>query len=867
MNASEHGFNPAFNMASIKQAINEAVERVSTVRMPAPTRLRDLIRQIRAARTAAEERTVVNKECAYIRSTFREEDSVWRCRNIAKLLYIHMLGYPAHFGQLECLKLIASPRFTDKRIGYLGAMLLLDERQDVHLLITNCLKNDLNSTTQFVIGLALCTLGAIASPEMARDLAAEVERLMKSPNAYIRKKAALCAFRIIRRVPELMEMFLPATRSLLTEKNHGVLITGVTLITEMCENSVDTLNHFKKIVPNLVRILKNLILAGYSPEHDVSGVSDPFLQVKILRLLRILGRNDVDASEAMNDILAQVATNTETSKNVGNTILYETVLSIMDIKSESGLRVLAVNILGRFLLNNDKNIRYVALNTLLKTVYVDTNAVQRHRTTILDCLKDPDVSIRRRAMELSFALTNSNNIRAMIKELLLFLERADPEFKAQCSSNIVMSAERFAPNKRWHLETLFKVLVAAGNYVRDDVVACTIQLISETQSQQVYAVSALWRALEEDTYDKQPLTQVATWCIGEYGDLMLYGPHPDDADAPVNLTEEEVIDVYHKLLWSQQNSVVTKQYALLSLTKLSTRFQRGNEKIRQIIDTFGSNLNIELQQRGIEFSQLFRKYDHLRPALLERMPPMETAKPQANGIIGVINGDSEVEEEKTLNVEPMNTVPQSDSSALLDLLGGTDLSSPTTVPSVISTTTPVSTSNNNDLLDLLGGLDLTATAPVLTIPQQQSPPQLFSPANSNFLVDGLLNSSSTPISTVPDSPSMTVFDKQGLKITFKLQRTLDNPDLLVINMAALNSSSSQINDFLFQAAVPKTFQLHMLSPSGTSLPPFGQVTQILKVNNINKAALRMRLRISYTGVSGPILEQAEVNNFPTIMVQ
>lgn len=108
--------------------------------MPTPTRLRDLIRQIRAAKTQAEERAVVNRECAYIRSTFREEDSAWRCRNIAKLFYIHMLGYPAHFGQLECLKLIASSKFTDKRIGYLGAMLLLDERQDVHLLITNCLK-------------------------------------------------------------------------------------------------------------------------------------------------------------------------------------------------------------------------------------------------------------------------------------------------------------------------------------------------------------------------------------------------------------------------------------------------------------------------------------------------------------------------------------------------------------------------------------------------------------------------------------------------------------------------------------------------------------------------------------------------------
>ena len=145
-------------------------------------------------------------------------------------------------------------------------------------------------------------------------------------------------------------------------------------------------------------MLKNLIMSGFSPEHDVSGVADPFLQVRILRLLRILGANDGQSSELMNDILAQVATNTETSKNVGNAILYETVLTIMGkfqrpmqkptrnclkqivsnlilgIKSESGLRVLAINILGRFLLSNDKNIRYVALNSLLKTVHTDMNA-------------------------------------------------------------------------------------------------------------------------------------------------------------------------------------------------------------------------------------------------------------------------------------------------------------------------------------------------------------------------------------------------------------------------------------------------------------------------------------------------------------
>nr|XP_023012502.1 AP-1 complex subunit gamma-1 isoform X2 [Leptinotarsa decemlineata]XP_023012503.1 AP-1 complex subunit gamma-1 isoform X2 [Leptinotarsa decemlineata]XP_023012504.1 AP-1 complex subunit gamma-1 isoform X2 [Leptinotarsa decemlineata]XP_023012505.1 AP-1 complex subunit gamma-1 isoform X2 [Leptinotarsa decemlineata] len=857
MNASEHGFNPAFNMATIKQVVNEAIERV---RMPTPMRLRDLIRQIRAARTAAEERSVVNKECAYIRSTFREEDSVWRCRNIAKLLYIHMLGYPAHFGQLECLKLIASSRFTDKRIGYLGAMLLLDERQDVHLLITNCLKNDLNSTTQFVVGLALCTLGAIASPEMARDLAGEVERLMKSPNAYIRKKAALCAFRIIKRVPELMEIFLPATRSLLSEKNHGVLITGVTLITEMCENSPDTLEHFKRIVPNLVRILKNLILAGYSPEHDVSGVSDPFLQVKILKLLRVLGINDVEASEAMNDILAQVATNTETSKNVGNTILYETVLSIMDIKSEGGLRVLAVNILGRFLLNNDKNIRYVALNTLLRTVHVDTSAVQRHRSTILECLKDPDVSIRKRAMELSFALVNSQNIRTMMKELLAFLEKTDAEFKAHCSSSIVLSAEKYAPNKRWHLDTLLKVLVAAGNYVRDDVISSTIQLISETTSQQAYVTLQLYKALSEDLQNKQPLTQVAVWAIGEFGDLLLQAPIDEEHNIHPP-TEEKVIELYQKLLWSPQNSVITKQYTLLSLTKLSTRFNNTNDKIHQIISSFCSSLHVELQQRGAEYSQLFGKYSHLRPALLERMPPMEVVRQVDNQT----NGDISDSEPRSTEESPQHIV-NSDSNALLDLLGGTegldDIIKPNSQPSQ-----PVSHSNNQDLLDLLG-LDILPVAPsgdsggINSLIMENNNPNLepiLNNQNTNFLRDDLLDDSNNIDER--NVPTLTAYNKDGLKIVFSLDKVPDS-NTLTINVTTTNHTLSNMTDYLFQVAVPKAFQLQLLSPSGTLISPNGQVTQVVRVTNPSKNVLKMKVRLSYIIDGNPMQDQFDVNNFP-----
>lgn len=35
-------------------------------------------------------------------------------------------------------------------------------------------------------------------------------------------------------------------------------------------------------VPDLIHIMKSLVVSGYSPEHDVSGVSDPFLQVSRL---------------------------------------------------------------------------------------------------------------------------------------------------------------------------------------------------------------------------------------------------------------------------------------------------------------------------------------------------------------------------------------------------------------------------------------------------------------------------------------------------------------------------------------------------------------------------------------------------------
>lgn len=315
-------------------------------------------------------------------------------------------------------------------------------------------------------------------------------------------------------------------------------------------------------------------------------------------------------------------------------------------------------------------------------------------------------------------------------------------------------------------------------------------------------------------------------------------------------------------------------------------------KIRQIIDTFGSNLNVELQQRGTEFSQLFRKYDNLRSALLERMPPMETAKPQANGIIGMMNGDQDnnIEDDKQQQqqqqIESQQQQQQQqlpNTNALLDLLGTSDLNTSTT--STLhnnNNSTIINTSNSTDLLDLLGGLDLGTTNDNNT--GQIQTPQLFQSTGNNQL-DGLLN---TNVIKNESINNMTVLDKSGLKITFRLERPAETPNTLEVNMLAINLNDTTLTDFLFQAAVPRVsfnllnftllslkyiyfiyllqiFQLQVLPPSSNIILPSGQVTQVLKVSNLsNISALRMRLRISYNGDSGPVLEQTEVNNFPNI---
>lgn len=846
-------------------------------------KLRDLIRNVRACKTAAEERAVISKECALIRTSFKgsaSNNAEYRHRNVAKLLYIHMLGYPTHFGQMEALKLIASPKFAEKRIGYLGLMLLLDERHQVLMLVTNSLKNDFSHQNPYVSGLALCSLGNISSVEIARDLSNEVEKFFRSPNAYLRKKAALCACRIIRKAPDLAEDFVQAAHQLVDDKNHAVLLTGLTLIIEMIKQDPKMAATFRRQVPTLVRLLKNLVLAGYVSEYDVVGITDPFLQVRIIHLLRLLGTGDSAASDQMNDILAQVAINTETTKNPGNAILYETVMTIMSIEAEGGLRVLGINILGRFLLNRDNNIRYVALSTLCKVVSRDTQAVQRHRNTIVDCLKDSDISIRRRALDLIYALVTKNNVEALVKELLnyLALTSGDQEFKSDLTDKICMVAERFAPNRLWHIETIINVLATAGSFTKENVATDLIQLISRSGEHSSYCAHKLFAALKKRTHHL-PLTHVALWAVGEYGSSLLTEEGASEAteqsvDESNNFsqhTEAKVLEVLKKIITQPIATHVTREYALNALVKLSAHFEEEQASLRELLGSYRTSMSLELQQRSCEYFALAGPdMSGIRSGVVARMPVMKKKKAAGAAVVeekeddsGSDSGsgsgsdsdsddsDSDSEEEEPAKKPAKATKaaePAKPAGDLMDLFA-----MPNGDASSAAATAPAAAASTGGDLDFMAGL---FDAPA---PQQAAAQPAQSGGASDFDMFGF-SSAPAAVATV-DPPGKEVHNSKGLSIKFEYHAT---GSMVELTAHFVNSNSGEMTKFDFQVAVPKYLKLTMSPSSSNVIPPnkSGEVTQKIKLDNSlhGQKKVMIRVRISYVLDGKPVTEQAQIDN-------
>lgn len=52
---------------------------------------------------------------------------------------------------------------------------------------------------------------------------------------------------MIKKVPDLSDHFTTKAKNLLSDRNHGVLLTSITLITEMCEADPAILDEFRNV--------------------------------------------------------------------------------------------------------------------------------------------------------------------------------------------------------------------------------------------------------------------------------------------------------------------------------------------------------------------------------------------------------------------------------------------------------------------------------------------------------------------------------------------------------------------------------------------------------------------------------------------
>jgi AP-1 complex subunit gamma-1 len=142
----------------------------------------------------------------------------------------------------------------------------------------------------YAVGLALCTFANIASEEMSRDLVNEIEKLLGSSNTYIRKKvrgafsylsyiiphvsaqAALCALRVIKKVPDLADHFVAKAKNLLADRNHGVLLTAITLVIDMVQADPGCLEEFRNVRHTFLHPTRMLTVMVFRLYHFSFGI-------------------------------------------------------------------------------------------------------------------------------------------------------------------------------------------------------------------------------------------------------------------------------------------------------------------------------------------------------------------------------------------------------------------------------------------------------------------------------------------------------------------------------------------------------------------------------------------------------------------
>lgn len=579
------------------------------------------IADLRNAREREVEAKRVNQELANIRHNFKDAslNGYQKKKYICKLIYIYILGYDVNFGHLESISLISSATYSEKHIGYLAVSVLLNEHSDMLPLAINSIKKDLNSINEYFTCLALNCIATVGGTTMCDALGDDIFKLLISPTSqdFVRKKAALTILRLYRRAPKIIDP-LRADRiiALIDSDNLGVATSVASLVSELVQ---DDPQMCKLAYSKAARRLQNLVFeSGCSEEYVYYTVPAPWFFVKLLRLLQFLPPStDETIKLSLRKVISQIiSANSIPSKNIQqsnaqNAVLFEAINLAIHLDMDHALMEQIVQILSQFLTSKETNTRYLTIGAManLASRYEQVPITQ-HLITITHSLRDRDISVRRKAIDLLYSICNASNVRTIVNELLKYLQAADFSIRGEMVIRIAVLVEKYATEYQWYVDISLRLLSIAGSHVSDEVWQRVVQIVVNNETLQEYSVKTTLQYLKS-SHCNENLVKVGGYLLGEYGNLISAQPGSSALD--------QFLALHDKF---PSCSIFTKGLLLTTYIKFVNLFPEIRPQLVQVFEYNSRSVDSELQQRAYEYLKMTSEENaHLLPVIWDEMPP------------------------------------------------------------------------------------------------------------------------------------------------------------------------------------------------------------------------------------------------------
>ena len=184
--------------------------------------------------------------------------------------------------------------------------------------------------------------------------------------------------------------------------------------------------------------------------------------------------------------------------NAQNAVLFEAISLIIHLEDVSGLVDNATTLLAKFIMSKETNVRYLGLDTMahLAARQDSLEAIKKQQQTIVMSLRDKDISVRRRALDLLYSMCDTNSAEQIVDELLGYLRIADYILREEMVVKIAILTEKYATSFKWYVDTILQLICTAGDHVGDEVWYRVVQIVTNTDDLQEYAAKAVFNCLK-----------------------------------------------------------------------------------------------------------------------------------------------------------------------------------------------------------------------------------------------------------------------------------------------------------------------------------------------------------------------------------